>query len=152
MERVALRVATVASRNLVGHPRRYFTDRSGRGQRADAAIPAACRTCRPRSPLFAAGMAGISPAASSPDNVRRRMGLQRRQGLARRRRLDLIQDALQRADTGRERVSVAVNCVFQQPREGGGFVIGLASGRPVNYSRGLQFLTYIASRAKGNAP
>jgi DNA polymerase IV len=59
MERVALRVATVASRNLVGHPRRYFTDRSGRGQRADAAIPAACRTCRPRSPLFAAGMAGI---------------------------------------------------------------------------------------------
>jgi hypothetical protein len=78
----------------------------------------------PDPPLSATGLAPISPAASSPDNVRRCIGLQRWQRLADWRRLDLVEDTLQRADPRRERVAVFVDRLAEQPDEGDGFVIG----------------------------
>jgi hypothetical protein len=50
--------------------------------------------------------------------------LRRRQRLANRWRLDLVEDAFQRSDTRRERIPIGVYGVGQQPRECGGFIIG----------------------------
>ena len=62
-------------------------------------------------------------ASSGCGCPRWRVHLRRRQRLANRWRLDLVEDAFQRSDTRRERIPIGVYGVGQQPRECGGFII-----------------------------